>query len=105
MEKNTSNWLTIGQAAKHLGVSRDTLRRWEKKGKLKAVRSPTNRRYYTKRQLEEIMNSGGTSVPGAKTSTSRLGFTLPLPFFFSPLVLGIIGFLAAVLLAYIFLTF
>ena len=47
--------IPIGPAAKHLGVSRDTLRRWEKKGKLKSFRSPSNRRYYTKEQLNEVM--------------------------------------------------
>ena len=47
--------IPIGPAAKYLGVSRDTLRRWEKKGKLKSFRSPSNRRYYTKEQLNEVM--------------------------------------------------
>ena len=59
--KGKSPWLTIGPAAKYLGVSRDTLRRWEKKGKIKAVRSPTNRRYYTEKMLDEVMNRGSQS--------------------------------------------
>lgn len=50
-----AEWMAIGEAAKFLGVSRDTLRRWEKRGKVKPVRSPTNRRYYTKKHLEEVM--------------------------------------------------
>jgi len=50
-----SQWMSIGKAAKHLGVSRDTLRRWEKKGDIKPSRSPTNRRYYTQKQLDELM--------------------------------------------------
>jgi excisionase family DNA binding protein len=54
MDKD-NQWLAIGEASKYLGVSRDTLRRWEKRGKIKAVRSPTNRRYYTKKQLNELM--------------------------------------------------
>lgn len=54
MDKD-NKWLPIGEAAKYLGVSRDTLRRWERRGKIKAVRSPTNRRYYTKKQLDEVM--------------------------------------------------
>lgn len=53
--KQKPNWLSIGQAAKFIGVSPDTLRRWEKKGKIKAFRSPTNRRYYTKEQLKAAM--------------------------------------------------
>lgn len=51
-----SEKLTIGQACKYVGVSRDTLRRWEKKGKIKPLRSPSNRRYYTKDQLDELLN-------------------------------------------------
>ncbi|MBU1931885.1 MerR family transcriptional regulator [Patescibacteria group bacterium] len=50
-------WVPIGQAAEYLGVSRDTLRRWEKRGQIKASRSPTNRRYYTKQQLDLVMNN------------------------------------------------
>lgn len=55
MEGN-NEWIPIGKAAQYMGISRDTLRRWEKAGKLKAVRSPSNRRYYTKKQLDQIMN-------------------------------------------------
>ena len=50
-----AQWLSIGQAAKRLGVSVDTLRRWDKRGKLKAIRSPTDRRYYTPKQIEEAL--------------------------------------------------
>lgn len=50
-----SNWLSIGQAAEYLGISRDTLRRWEKKDMLSPTRSPTNRRYYTQSILDEVM--------------------------------------------------
>ncbi len=46
------NLLTIGQAAKFLGVSIDTLRRWDAKGKLQAIKSPGDHRYYSKEQLE-----------------------------------------------------
>lgn len=53
--RKDAQWMAIGEAAKYLGVSRDTLRRWEKRGKIKAIRSPTNRRYYTKKQLDELM--------------------------------------------------
>ncbi|MFC1727797.1 MerR family DNA-binding transcriptional regulator [Patescibacteria group bacterium] len=49
-----SQWMSIGEAAKFLGISRDTLRRWEKRGRIKPVRSPTNRRYYTRKQLDKI---------------------------------------------------
>jgi len=35
-------FITIKEAAETLGVSRDTLRRWDKAGKLKTKRHPMN---------------------------------------------------------------
>lgn len=46
------NWIPISEAAAYLRVSKDTLRRWEKQGLLKAYRSPTNHRYYDKHELD-----------------------------------------------------
>ncbi len=46
-------YLTINEAAKLLGVSKDTLRRWDKSGKLKAVRQQEDGyRYYPKETIE-----------------------------------------------------
>ena len=45
--------LSIGKAAKYLGVSIDTLRRWEKKGKLSTHRSPGGHRYFLKKDLDQ----------------------------------------------------
>ncbi len=45
------NECTIGQAAKILDVSTRTLVRWDQSGKFKALRTKTNRRYYTKEQV------------------------------------------------------
>jgi molybdopterin-binding protein len=39
-----SEQLTLGQAAKRIGVSVDTLRRWDRDGKLRSVRDARNRR-------------------------------------------------------------
>lgn len=65
--KKATSWLAIGQAAEYLGVSRDTLRRWEAKNKIKSFRSPTNRRYYTKKQLDSVMsNKSNRLKPKAK---------------------------------------
>ena len=38
------NDLTLGEAARALGVSVDTLRRWDRSGKLRTVRDARNRR-------------------------------------------------------------
>ena len=48
-----SNYITINEAAKLLDVSIDTLRRWDKNGKLKAVRQQKNGyRYYAREAVE-----------------------------------------------------
>lgn len=48
-----SELLTITEAAKFLGVSVDTLRRWDKSGKLTAIRKEGGtHRYYTRQDLE-----------------------------------------------------
>lgn len=47
------NYYSISEAAKILGKSKETLRRWDREGKLNAVREPvSNYRMYKKDQLE-----------------------------------------------------
>src|SRR5579884_2109626 len=46
----------IAEAAKFLGVSRDTLRRWEKIGKIHSVRTPSGYRVYELAELERVKN-------------------------------------------------
>lgn len=49
--------LSIGEAAQTIGVSIDTLRRWDKKGSLRSVRlSDTSHRYYRKSDIEIFLN-------------------------------------------------
>lgn len=44
-----------GQFAKLIGVHITTLQKWDRMGKLKAHRTPTNRRFYTEEQLKEFL--------------------------------------------------
>ena len=46
--------LSIGESSEYLDVSIDTLRRWEKKGKIESVRSPGNHRYFLKSDLDKL---------------------------------------------------
>ena len=46
--------LKIGNASEYLGVSIDTLRRWEKKGKVSSYRSPGGHRYFLKADLDKV---------------------------------------------------
>jgi excisionase family DNA binding protein len=76
------NWIPISEAAKYLRVSKDTLRRWEKLGLLKAYRSPTNHRYYDKKELDYVFNkkpdlvkdedSKSESAKASKTDNSKV---------------------------------
>ena len=51
------DYLTVGEAASTLGVSRSTLRNWDKAGKLKAYRHPVNGyRLYSKTELENLLH-------------------------------------------------
>jgi len=60
------NRLSIGKAAKYLGVSIDTLRRWEKKGVITAYRSPGGHRYFLEEDLDKLFNHKYTRVEPAK---------------------------------------
>lgn len=46
--------LTIGEAARTLGVSTDTLRRWDRAGKLRTVRDERNRRLVPAAELRRL---------------------------------------------------
>lgn len=43
--------------AKMIGISVKTLQRWDRVGKLKAFRTPTDRRYYTHKQYVDYMGN------------------------------------------------
>ena len=46
--------LTIGEAARAIGVSADTLRRWERAGKLRTTRDGANRRLVSWAEVERL---------------------------------------------------
>ena len=46
--------LLLGDAARALAVSADTLRRWEKAGKLRTTRDSANRRRVPRREIERL---------------------------------------------------
>src|SRR4030042_5950853 len=55
-ESSAKNLLTIGEASDYLGVSIDTLRRWEVRGRIIPLRSPGGHRYYTREDLDRLFN-------------------------------------------------
>ena len=51
-----SDYLKIKDASLYLGVTKNTLRNWEREGKLKTYRNPLNKfRLYKKIDLEELL--------------------------------------------------
>lgn len=59
-----SSLLTISEAAQEIGVSTDSIRRWEKKGLIKSVRSEKNYRLFSKDEILRVYNkmSGVTTT-------------------------------------------
>src|SRR3989344_2391038 len=51
---DSSKYIKIGEASKIVGVSIDTLRRWERKGWIKTVKTPGGTRLYDRTQLQKL---------------------------------------------------
>ena len=63
-----SDYLTIGEAAEYLGVHPDSLRRWDRAGKLEPRRHPINNfRLYLKRDLDAFL----AQIGGVGSSTDH----------------------------------
>lgn len=58
--------MPIGRASEYLGVSIDTLRRWEKKGRIEARRSPGGHRYFMRVELNRLFDKKYTRDEPAK---------------------------------------
>ena len=70
--KIDSSCLKIGQAAKVLGVSIDTLRRWEKAGKIKAIRTPGGTRLYSFQALKKVNPDSVADFQAKSLTTEEL---------------------------------
>jgi DNA repair protein RadD len=69
------DFLQVGDAAEYLGVSPQTLRRWDREGRLAAVRRPgSNYRFYRRADLEpfrlEYRRAAGPDEPGLLFQTA-----------------------------------
>ena len=99
---NQEKLISIGAAAKYLGISRDTLRRWEKAGKIETIRSPTNRRYYTKKILNDAMARKKTQ-PSSRPPVRKT--RRPSPQKAKLFISGTVSFVIAVVLAVLVVLF
>jgi excisionase family DNA binding protein len=61
---NTADWLTLGQAARYLGVAQSTIRKWSDQGRLPAFYTPGGHRRYRQRDLDSfVAGSSGATTP------------------------------------------
>jgi excisionase family DNA binding protein len=60
---NEPDWLTLGQAAKYLGMAQSTIRKWSDGGRLPAVDTPGGHRRYRRGDLDQFLERGGTFAP------------------------------------------
>jgi excisionase family DNA binding protein len=59
------DWLTLGQAAKFLGVAQSTIRKWSDQGRVPAFYTPGGHRRYRRGDLETFLDRSG---PGGNTA-------------------------------------
>src|SRR3954470_5339432 len=57
------DWLTLGQAAKYLGMAQSTIRKWSDSGRLPAFYTPGGHRRYRRSDLDQFLERGGASAP------------------------------------------
>jgi molybdopterin-binding protein len=57
---------TVGEAAKTLGISVDTLRRWDREGRIKAERDPGNRRMVPSSEIERLRGDPESATLSAR---------------------------------------
>ncbi len=60
--------LSLGEAAKALGVSLDTLRRWDRAGKLRTTRDASNRRRVPAKEVARLRTTPKRHETGASLS-------------------------------------
>jgi len=58
-----TEWLTLGQAARFLGVAQSTIRKWSDQGRVPAFYTPGGHRRYRRVDLEHFLDRSG---PGGK---------------------------------------
>jgi excisionase family DNA binding protein len=58
---NEPDWLTLGQAAKYLGVAQSTIRKWSDQGRVPAFYTPGGHRRYRRADLDQFLERSGPS--------------------------------------------
>jgi len=67
--RDESEWLTLGQAARFLGVAQSTIRKWSDQGRVPAFYTPGGHRRYRRADLESFLDRSG---PGGRPKAGPL---------------------------------
>jgi excisionase family DNA binding protein len=59
-----TDWLTLGQAARYLGVAQSTIRKWSDSGRVRAFKTPGRHRRYRRADLDAFLER---SAPDARS--------------------------------------
>lgn len=58
--------IPAGEAARRLGISLDTLRRWDREGRIRTERDRANRRVVPAKELERLQGASGAEALSAR---------------------------------------
>ncbi|MHB8471207.1 MAG: response regulator [Gaiellaceae bacterium] len=67
--RDDNEWLTLGQAARFLGVAQSTIRKWSDNGRVPAFYTPGGHRRYRRADLESFLDRSG---PGGRSKAGPL---------------------------------
>ncbi|HXR11608.1 MAG TPA: response regulator [Gaiellaceae bacterium] len=67
--RDDTEWMTLGQAARFLGVAQSTIRKWSDQGRVPAFYTPGGHRRYRRSDLETFLERSG---PGGQDKTGPL---------------------------------
>jgi molybdopterin-binding protein len=72
MERAKERVLTAGQAARELGISIDTLRRWDRQGRIRTGRDAANRRTVAASEIARLRAEPGAGSSARNRLTGRV---------------------------------
>ena len=62
MPANEPDWLTLGQAAKYLGIAQSTIRKWSDRGRMAVFYTPGGHRRYKRADLDDFLERGASTA-------------------------------------------
>ncbi len=72
-----ADWLTLGQAAKYLGVAQSTIRKWSDQGRLAAFYTPGGHRRYRQGDLDDFV--AGSAAASSSSAAPPAVRSRPAP--------------------------